>query len=302
MKADQQRSAFFIFILMIYLLLSILTATLIFIIFKLAVPYKANLLKLITINYVAALMLGLFSNASGISMASAFTSSWIGMALLIGFLFIVMFYFFGLSTREAGMAVTSVAGKMSVSVPIVYSIIWYSEPVGFLKIAGLILALSALFLTVYKPIRSTPNKLAYLLPIVIFAGSGITDSLVKHTQYHYLRNSDPLLFSTFVFFFALIIGIGYIFFTRKQVSLRLTPFELIGGTILGFANFASLYFFILALNCGKIDSSIVFGINNVGIVLLSALSGTLFFKEQLITLNFAGIGLALLAILILMFA
>jgi EamA domain-containing membrane protein RarD len=109
-----------------------------------------------------------------------------------------------------------------------------------------------------------------------------------------------MLFSAVVFLTALIIGMLYLFINPKSVSKTLTFAELIGGTILGIANFGSLYFFIHALNNSKLDSSVVFGLNNLGIVLFSILIGSVLFQEKLSKVNFAGIVMAVSAILILM--
>jgi EamA domain-containing membrane protein RarD len=86
----------------------------------------------------------------------------------------------------------------------------------------------------------------------------------------------------------------------KSSSKTITLAELIGGTILGIANFGSLYFFILTLNNSKLDSSIVFGLNNMCIVLFSILIGWTLFKEKFSNTNFAGVIMAFIAILILM--
>jgi len=285
---------------MIYLLLSILSSSVIFITFKLTERFNTNLVKLITVNYLVAALLGFSFNHQPISIIKLSTSNWLPFALIIGLSFILMFFLIGHSTRLSGVTVTTIAGKMSVVIPILFSILFYSEKTGILKITGLILATIAVFLTSYRPITKHKNLLLIILPIGIFLGSGITDSIVKYSQNNFVPNSLSLLFSAIVFLTALIIGILYISFTPKSISKSISIAELIGGTILGIANFGSLYFFILALNNSKLDSSIVFGLNNICIVLLSILIGTMMFKEKLTKINFAGIFMAIVAILILM--
>jgi drug/metabolite transporter (DMT)-like permease len=211
-----------------------------------------------------------------------------------------MFFLIGYSTRKSGVAVTTIASKMSMVVPVLFSMLYFSEKSGFLKISGLAIAAVAVFLSSYRPINKSKGFLLFILPIIIFLGSGITDSLVKYAQTYYIPNNISLLFSTVVFFTALVLGIIYTLVRRNSISASFSLAEIIGGTILGIANFGSLYFFILALNNSKLDSSIVFGLNNICIVLLSVLIGSTIFKEKLTKVNFAGIILALAAILILM--
>lgn len=285
---------------MIYLLLSIVSSSVIFITFKVTERFKTNLIKLITVNYLVAAILGFSLNRHPISILNVFTSEWLPFALLIGFSFILMFFLIGYSTRLSGVAVTTIAGKLSMVIPILFSILYFSEKTTILKISGLVLATIAVFLTSYRPVDKAKNIKLIIIPIAIFVGSGITDSIVKYTQTYHVPNSLSLLFPAIVFLTALILGLVFILIKPTSISKNISIAELIGGTILGIANFGSLYFFILALNNSKLDSSIVFGLNNICIVLFSILIGLVFFKEKFSRVNFAGVLMAVIAILILM--
>ncbi len=285
---------------MIYLLLSILSSSVIFITFKITERFKTNLIKLITVNYLVAAILGFSFNRHPISILNVFTSNWLPYALLIGFSFILMFFLIGYSTRLSGVAVTTIAGKLSMVIPILFSILYFSEKTTILKISGLVLATIAVVLTSYRPIDKAKNIKLIVIPIAIFLGSGVTDSIVKYAQTYHVSNSMSLLFSAIVFLTALLLGLIFIIIKPKSLSKNISIAELIGGTILGIANFGSLYFFILALNNSKLDSSIVFGLNNICIVLFSILIGLVMFKEKFSKVNFAGVMMAVIAILILM--
>ena len=285
---------------MIYLLLSILSSSVIFITFKVTERFKTNLIKLITVNYLVAAILGFSFNRHPISILNVFTSEWLPYALLIGFSFILMFFLIGYSTRLSGVAVTTIAGKLSMVIPILFSILYFSEKTTVLKISGLIIATLAVVLTSYRPVDKAKNIKLIILPIAIFLGSGITDSIVKYAQTYHVPNSLSLLFPAVVFLTALLLGLVFILIKPKSISKNISIAELIGGTILGIANFGSLYFFILALNNSKLDSSIVFGLNNICIVLFSIFIGLVFFKEKFSRVNFVGVLMAVIAILILM--
>ena len=285
---------------MIYLLLSILSSSVIFITFKVTERFKTNLIKLITVNYLVAAILGFSFNRHPISILNLLTSNWLPYALLIGFSFIMIFFLIGYSTRLSGVAVTTIAGKLSMVIPILFSILYFSEKTTILKISGLVLATIAVVLTSYRPIDKAKNIKLIVIPIAIFLGSGITDSVVKYAQTYHIANNMSLLFSATVFLAALILGLIFILVKPKSLSKNISIAELIGGAILGIANFGSLYFFILALNNSKLDSSVVFGLNNICIVLFSILIGLVFFKEKFSRVNFAGVFMAVIAILILM--
>jgi len=69
--------------------------------------------------------------------------------------------------------------------------------------------------------------------------------------------------------------------------------------MLGLANFSALFFFIKALTSNVFDTSIIFGVNNVSILLLTGLAGIIAYKERVTLLNKTGLLLAIISIVIL---
>jgi uncharacterized membrane protein len=79
------------------------------------------------------------------------------------------------------------------------------------------------------------------------------------------------------------------------------------GALLGGVNFGSIFFLVKTLNFidpenGAIDSSVVFGINNIGIVALSVILGMLIFQEKLSAVNKTGILICIIATILLAYA
>lgn len=282
-----------------YLILSILFSTLIFVTFKLSERFKTSLVKLIVVNYVAASTLGVLFYPSALDIKSIIMAPWIPFAIIIGVLFIFFFFLIGKSTQLAGIGVTTIAGKMSMAFPILFSILFFSEGLNILKVLGLIAAFVSVFLCIYKPDATSPFNAKLFLPFVIFIGTGVVDSLIKYTQHYFVKNDTALLFSSTVFMVALILGLFYnLFFERNIIEYTKAPL-LLGGTVLGVANFGSLYFLMQALENSQLDSSIVFGINNLSIVGISVIIGLIVFSEKINRINLFGIILALLSIVIL---
>ena len=83
---------------------------------------------------------------------------------------------------------------------------------------------------------------------------------------------------------------------KQKIHLR----NIIGGMILGFLNFGTTYYLIMAM--GVFQSTVLFPVQNVGIVVLSALAGFIIFKEKLSVINWIGILLSIIAILLIAFA
>jgi len=82
--------------------------------------------------------------------------------------------------------------------------------------------------------------------------------------------------------------------SKEKIELK----SIIAGVALGVPNYFSIVFLIRSLQIKSIESSSLFTINNVGVVVLSTLVGLFLFKEQFSSKNFIGIGLAVLGIVL----
>ncbi len=285
---------------MLYLFFSILSSTAVVVIFKFIERHRVNTFNAIIINYVAALCLGFGLNRTG-TLSDITFETWLGPAIVIGILFVVMFYVIGLTAQKVGVTVSSVAGKMSVVIPVIFSIAYYSEPLGPVKVAGLVLALLAL---VFSSIRHKSVKIPpryALLPFILFIGSGIVDSMVKYTQEEHIDDTNIFLFSAVLFTCSAFSGLVARGLTKTPFRTLLKGKTLLLGTLLGISNWGTLFFFVNALNHSPFDSSVVFALNNIGIVALTAFSAIIIFREKLTKLNWLGIILSFIAIYILAF-
>jgi len=283
---------------MIYLILCILSNAGILVVFKLAGNRQLDTFRIILINYFTAAILGF--TIGGFPEISDFNAGWIPMAAIIGILFILVFFVIALSTQRAGMAVTSVASKMSVVIPITLSLFYFKEQVSILKITGLFLALVSVFMTTYNRDKAkTKGVLAVFLPIIIFFSAGIIDSMIKYTQEVHLASQSALMFSSILFSISAITGLVFSFFRKGRFEAERIFQNILAGILLGTVNFFSLYGIIMALESNIFDSSIIFGINNIGVVVLSVLIAFIFFSEKLSNLNRAGIILSIITIVLL---
>lgn len=286
---------------MTFLLLSIASSTGILILFKLMDRFRIGLFRPIVINYLTAFLLGLILSRGRVEeiTLNAAAQPWFVPAVLTGTLLIAMFFLIGVSTQKAGITPTTVSTKMSVVIPILFSIFFYGEALGWIKAAGIMTAVIALFFIV-KPGEEPSNgpRTHWYLPVTLFLGVGGLDALMKLVQQDYIQGSDPAGFTGMSFFFAFAAG-GCICLIR-QVSIRsFMEREILGaGIFLGIANFGSIYFLIHALDASVFDSSIVFAVNSIGIVSLSVLSAVLIFRERLTLLNRLGVAMALSAIIL----
>lgn len=280
---------------MIYLISTILFSTAIVISFRLFTHFRIDNLQAITVNYlVAAVMCLLFFNGP-VAFSEIPLRSWFPYAGLIGFTFILVFLVFALSAQKAGIAVTSVSSKMSVVIPVSVGIMAYAEPLNAFKLTGIIASLLAFYLTFRKKQEQRIDKRVLILPVLLFLGNGANDTLTKHAQMFHVGD-ETLLFLGTVFLSSMVIGSVILLSKSMKNKQPILGRNLLAGLWLGFLNFFSSYFFLLSL--GIFESSVFFPVFNVSIVSLSALAGFFFFRERLSPINWAGIALALCAILL----
>ncbi|WP_460219215.1 EamA family transporter [Psychroserpens sp. MEBiC05023] len=287
---------------MIYLLLSITASTLIFIIFKLFDKYHINALQAIVVNYLTACLFGLWMYEEPVKITNIINSNWIYGAVGLGFLFIAVFNIMAITAQRNGLSVASVATKMSVIIPVVFGIYIYNESVGFQKIIGILIALIAVYLTSSKPKTTGSTSKGLLLPILLFLGSGIIDTSIKYVETTYLPDNGIPIFSATIFGFAF--TVGSLILISKALKKRFKfPFKtILGGTVLGITNYFSIYYLLKALNHESLESSTLFTINNVAIIMVSTLLGLLIFKEHVSKTNWTGIALAIISIVLITLA
>ncbi len=256
----------------------------------------------IIINYLTASVWGYILTTGHIEKISYIVhESWFPMTIVIGLLLIVMFHVIGFSTQYAGLTVTSVATRMSFIIPMLFSIIYYNEETNIVKTTGISLAISAVLLSSIKKNNNHVKGKYILLPLILFLGAGIIDSSIKYCQHQFQMPEISAIFTGFLFFISFLFGL-FILFAKRTYIRDVTRIKvIIAGILLGTFNYGSIFFLVNALSKSGIDSSVVFGINNTGIVALSVMTGITMFKEKITLINWLGVILGIIAIFILMY-
>lgn len=283
---------------MIYLLLSILASTAIFVVFKLIGRYKINTLQVIVINYITASVTGVLNYEGHLNTQEIIDTKWFIGAIALGFLFIIVFNLMALTAQHNGLSVASVAGKMSVIIPVIFGVYVYNESMGVQKVAGIILALIAVYLTAVKSKSSFNIRQGLMLPFLLFLGSGIIDTAIKYLETAHVAPNGIPIFSATIFCCAAIIGIIILSVKSIRGDFKFDKKSILGGLILGVINYYSIYFLLKALQYEGLESSTIFTVNNVAIVMVSTIFGLVLFKEQISKKNWLGITLAIISILL----
>lgn len=283
---------------MIDLILSVLCSSFIFVVFKLYAVHQVQTFYAIVVNYVTACLVGFLMYQGEVNLSEIPTTSWFPGTLAMGVLFIVIFNLMARTSQQLGVSVASVATKMSLVIPVILGIILYQEQLGWIKILGIGLALSAVYFT---SIKSTPKTLKsgnLWLPVLVFLGSGIIDASIKYLQEYHVESTEFSLLSSTIFASAASSGIILIVIRWRTVPLKINLRNLLGGIALGVPNFFSIYFLLRALQNDFLNSASIFTLNNVAIVMLTTLLGIALFQERISLKNWGGIALAVISIIL----
>lgn len=286
---------------MFFLFLCILFTTAIFVVFRLFRTYRIETFQAIVVNYITASLFAYLFRNEEFDFQNLFQKEWIFISFLLGLIFITVFTIMALTTQKFGVSVASVISKMSLVIPVVAAYYLYNDNFNWVKITGIIMALTAVYLTNTKKEKTgigiKTQALVLILPVALFVGNGLIDTLLKYSQENFVLPADREFFISSLFGSAALAGIISLIYRKLAKRKKFVTKSLFGGIPLGIINFFSLYFLLKALETPEIESSVVFPVLNVGIVFLSAVIGLIMFKEHLTVKNKIGIALAILAII-----
>ncbi len=164
---------------MIYIILTAVVSVFLLSIFKLFEKFAVNTFQAIIVNYLAAAITGFCFSTHAISFHLISQTHWIWVCLPLGSLFIGIFHLISQTAQQISIAAASVANKMSVVIPVLFSIIFIGEKLNTLKLIGILLALAAVYFTNKRLQQEHSTKNLLWLPILVFIGSGLIDTSIN---------------------------------------------------------------------------------------------------------------------------
>lgn len=291
---------------MLLLLGSIILTSWLTLSFKVVERFRIPLFQAIVFNYITCVITGSFVNGAFPVGTATFGESWFKWSLLMGAMFVSIFNLMGVTTQKMGVAISSVANKLSLVIPFIVSIYLYNEHTTVLKIAGVVIALLAVVLTCMPSAGVEPSGKPFhisnlALPVLLFVSSGLLDTLIKYVETTEINAANQNVYLITSFGVAATIGSIALLFLLLTGKMKFDMRSVLAGIIIGVPNYFSIWCLLKVLKDYEGNSSVIFPINNMGIVLFSTIVAFIFFKEKLSKTNWLGILLALAAIALIAF-
>ncbi len=278
-----------------YLLVCIVSTASLGLLIKWAEKWEVKIFNVLIINYIVCAGLGFLLLGKRVLAEMNSASGFYAYAM--GGLFIVGFSLFAQGIRKAGLSLSALAQKMSTVLTVMAA--WgIGEKIAPWQWVGLLMAICGMYLALYDAElnrMALGRKKLLLLFAVLGVSAAIEIGFMLSKKLDYSTHRFALLFPTYIFLSAAILGLCYNILHYRSISFN--GQEWICGTSLGVPNFISIYSLLLALESG-ITASVLFPVLNCSVIFISALLSAVLFSEKIKPYRWLGLGLCGLAVFV----
>ncbi|MEO8999001.1 MAG: EamA/RhaT family transporter [Rhodanobacter sp.] len=279
---------------MIFVLLSVACSVLVSVLLKLARRLDIDIGQAIAWNYVVASALTALVLQPSLATLREPAAPWLAL-IGLGVLLPTIFLALGASVRHAGIVRSDAAQRLSLLISLLAAFVLFGEQLSAFKSAGIAVGLLALLCMVWRGGADAKSEgvAGWLYPLLVLGGFGAIDILFKRVALAGVPLGASL---QAMFALALLVAFALQVWRRVRANVHFTARSALGGAALGLANFGNILFYLRGHRALPQHPALVFVSMNIGVVALGAMVGVLVFRERLSWVNFAGVGLALLAI------
>lgn len=278
---------------MIYLIFSILCSVGVAAIFRYSEGKTIHRFGLLSVNYIIAVILSIPNSSLDSGIFYNYVPFLFGIG--IGILFVAGYILLMISIRKLGIAIPVALMRLSAVLPTLGSIFFFFEIPAILQIVGISLAFISLpFAGKGKILKKDGRNFfagGFGWAFVLFLSFGITEFGLK-VQTEIFPQISISQFLLLIFSTAFLISIAITVYQKTRFSMNL----ILLGVLLGILNFFSTYFFIKALQL--LPGILVYPTNSIGIIILSTLTGLIFWHERLNKRNYFFLILASIALIL----
>lgn len=306
---------------MTFLLIAILCGAMFSVVFKICQIKSISTQQVILFNYITAALVSwapvivdiITGGASRVADYRLHSPSYL-LAIMQGIFFMTGFIIMDISTYRNGVALTTIAARASLIMPVILSWMLLSQPMpSWMPIALILVSMFMIILPnrqqYHDPSthRSASDEIRRRKAALALAGTflfyGISDfsmKLVQHTTVAGLTDQRLIdcrlsTITGIIFIMAALSSfIGCLFtgcFRKSPIGWK----SMAGGVILGCTNMCCTSCTVRGLN--ELPTGLFYPIYNIGTVIIATVIGICIFKEKMKWLQVAGLVLAIIAII-----
>jgi len=279
-----------------YIALSVVCSVAVSVLLKLAPRWQIDMRQVIAGGYLVASLACLWLLQPDIS---ALTGVGTGLAWLVlvalGVLLPALFLVEAQAVVLAGVVRTDAAQRLSLLIPLIAAFTLFGETLTWLKLLGLALGLVAIAAIVTRRNTAAAARSSGGWLLLVFVGIGCIDILFKAMAQLTATPFAGVLLATFVLAFVLsTLWSGWQFL---RGNARWQWRNVAAAVLLGMLNFGNIVFYIQAHRHLANDPALVFAAMNIGVIVVATLVGAGAFDERPSRLNYAGLILAIVAVI-----
>ena len=276
---------------MIYLLLAIISSSLVSIVMRVSGKYLKGNLGMTATNYViCTAMAAVYSGVGNLFPIGEGFGFTLGTGMFTGILYLAGLLVIQINIKKNGVVMSAIFQKLGLLIQVLLSVIVFKERPELMQIAGIIICLVAVVLINFEKEQTIIQfKLGLALTLLI---SGFCDGMSKvHEEMGNPSLSEHFLLYTFGT--ALILCLALIIYKKENIGFKDIGF----GILLGVPNYFSAKFLLKSLE--SVPAVIAFPTFSVGAIVIITLAGVLVFKEKLSRKQIIGTAGILLALILL---
>lgn len=272
---------------MVFLILAILSSSLVSVIMRLSEKYSRNNLSLLASNYFVCGLLGaLYSGANRLFPAQDGLTQTLMLGLVGGALFLASFALLQWNIGKNGVLLPTTFMKLGIIIPTLLSIFVFGEQPRLVQIIGILLAIFAIIIMNGGGKTAVKSTLSLLLLLVTTGFSNAMSKIFEEVGHPAFSNH----FLFYIFTTAFILCVGLCILKGQKVI----PADVIFGAIIGIPNYFSTRFMLQAL--AQIPATVAYPSYSVASIVLVALVGVVCFKEKIVRRRLIALGLILVAL------
>ena len=274
-----------------FLLLAILSSSMISIVMRLSSSKISANLTMIATNYFVCSLLG--AAYAGFDLVQPGVEGFpvtLGLGLISGVLYLTSLVMFQSNTNKRGVVLSSVFMKLGLLVPIVASVLFFNEMPTAYQIVGFVIAIFAIIL-INRNGKTGGQSLGIGLIIMLLLSGG-ADVMAKIFDVM-APQSLSALYLFYNFATACVLCVVLVIRNKERPTFR----EFLYGTLMGIPNFFSAKFLLASLT--QLPAVVVYPSFSVATMLIVTLTGVVAFRERLSKLQWAALSAIIVALVLL---